>query len=1228
MKIKNKHSYKLLLLIITAAFIAFGFLGDDKNGIKPPKPIYKMTNTQESGKQGDAYALNINNVWMPLNRKGIIADVNVPPNGSLGQYAGGGFLFSGGFFMSGYSNGVLWANAAASASLVEDYIPGVVDGENDPNAVIYVINSQDEAFGKSWQDWIDAVNLGADFVDGNSDGIYEPVDKVGPEGEELNGKYDPWEDMPDLIGDELAWCVFHDGLPVAQRRWNTTIEIGMEIRQSVFAFASAGAIGNIIFVRYRFTYVGTNSNSPEELTDVYFGAWADVDLGDATDDVIGVDVPRNAGYTYGNQDDAQYGAQVPCFMIDFFSGPRSYEKDVTFIDTNGDGEYTEGVDTAIDTAYSVQGQIKKIKKFPGARNLPISSFVMYINGDPNLRDPDALEEARNYCLGFNRIGQPIDPCTFSYGEVKPPVDCDTVDIRFWFSGDPVTDVGWICNQNRDMRQMTNTGPFKVKKGVENEIVIAYVVGRGADWKSGIIAARAIDDGAQNIFDNNFLAPTPPPSPQVTLSSSDDFIDISWETKDQVGYKSVTPTWDLKFEGYQVWAFKTNVPEDVVSGQANSVLLARYDLNDFIQNVYKENAETGGIELLYPISPEENQMDSALYINPITGRIRVRVFNDPFSPNQPVVKGRPYYFAVTSYALNYLALVNKSNPADTTFTPGDYYLSSFAFAQEAENIRSINSIVVGESALNPPVIIQPANKISGASLGNVGYDVIYNKELTGENYEVTFFKDSSSVTYSMFWKLTNLSTGTISQDSLLFYNYGLPVVNQQVSDGFIAKVERQDARIGFPTYNPPSGRWYNLSNPITNYTGSRVDSSRARGVWYMGKDLVTKTPDQLIYPFFQSKNPNPRSSYITTDKLRKVEIRFGEEGFGKAYRYINGYKGYGVGKPANNSFPYASFITSADTTANPNDGDAIGQWDEINDRAMGFVDVPYQVWVVDEQYDEEYQLAVGFIEAKYQPGSASALFKYGNPDGKWDPGTDIRNNGEMLIIFDSPYDPEGNQIELTGGDFQTGSGTVTIWADFARFHQAQLPNIPDDAQSITDEQKAIFASPYLSAMYIFGLVRLDSTAWFTPGDVLTIPLDEYPYTEEDVYQFSTLKGTTVTEEDERVRWEKVNVFPNPLYGYNTLSNYYSNTPDEPFVTFTNLPEEVTVKIYSLSGSLLRTIGTEDKDSPTSPFLRWNLLNESGLRVASGMYLAIVSSPKYGDKVLKFAIIMPQKQIQRF
>jgi flagellar hook assembly protein FlgD len=96
----------------------------------------------------------------------------------------------------------------------------------------------------------------------------------------------------------------------------------------------------------------------------------------------------------------------------------------------------------------------------------------------------------------------------------------------------------------------------------------------------------------------------------------------------------------------------------------------------------------------------------------------------------------------------------------------------------------------------------------------------------------------------------------------------------------------------------------------------------------------------------------------------------------------------------------------------------------------------------------------------------------------------------------------------------------------------------------------------------------------------------------------------------------------------MSSYSGTDPDETFITFSNLPEVVTVKIYTLAGTLVRTLDQSQKSSPTSPFLRWNLQNEDGLRVASGLYLAIVSSPTLGDKVLKFSIIMPQKQLQNY
>ncbi len=58
--------------------------------------------------------------------------------------------------------------------------------------------------------------------------------------------------MPDLLGDETAWCVYTDGQPGAQRtRFAGVNPQGVEIRQTIFGFASKGALGNMLFIRYR-----------------------------------------------------------------------------------------------------------------------------------------------------------------------------------------------------------------------------------------------------------------------------------------------------------------------------------------------------------------------------------------------------------------------------------------------------------------------------------------------------------------------------------------------------------------------------------------------------------------------------------------------------------------------------------------------------------------------------------------------------------------------------------------------------------------------------------------------------------------------------------------------------------------------------------------------------------------------------------------------------------------
>jgi len=1183
---KNKTSYypKFIFLLALIALLFMGFMEGDKKGNKSNKQ-YTFNKTTTSGKQGDAYRFNINNLNIPINRVGTIADVNIPPDGTLGRFGNSSVIFSSGFFMSGLTNGNIWTFAQASASLVENMTPGTVEsGPNDPDAVIYVVNKEDEPFGPSWQDWKTAVDkFDADFYDGDGDGQYNPVDLNG------NGKWDPDEDMPDLLGDETAWCVYTDGQPGAQRtRFAGVNPQGVEIRQTIFGFASKGALGNMIFIRYRIRNVGSVASV---LDTVYFGAWADPDLGDEhLDDLVGVDVPRNAGFTYnGDDSDPGYGSQIPCYMIDFFSGPKAYIPGETYVDNDGDGEYTDGVDTPLDTAYSFKGQNLGISVFPGAKNLDVSSFVHYVQSDPLRGDPNDEFEARNYMLGRLRLGEVFDPCDDAWGAVFGiPCDDPSLDPRLWYSGDPVTNSGWLSTVPTDQRQMTNVGPFQLVEGEEDlEIVVAYVVGQGTDRLNSITVAREIDDGAQFVFDGNFRAPTPPPSLQVEVVSGPEFIDFLVPVSEQVGFVDQTEAWDNRFHGINVSAYRTNSTQETVGGVENITLHKTFQADNFIQDIFKENNETGGRELLFSETDSINKLDVQIYSDPEFGRIRVRVTEDPFDGSN-LVKGVPYYFSFTSYALNYDALLPMDENA-VFGDEGDYYLSAAGFVGEVENIPKIITVVLGEDLYNPPIPIGGSeNLMLGAARGEVTFDVVDKSALTGHHYEVTFQLDSSSEDYATFWKLENITTSTVLKDSATEYLYGSEFIDQEVTEGFITKIEEQIATIDEVSYAPENAVWY-----------SAFDSASVTGIWYVGTDI----PQGAKIPTFNEKV----GEYSFADKLRKVELRFGANGVGKAYRYINGYTGI----PASNNYTFAHALSSSDTTGKGE----IGNWDETNDRPNGFVDVPFTAWVVDERWGENRQLAVGFVERRN-----TSTYPLGNPDGVWNPDTTLRASGEVIVIFDSPYDPNGGHIEFTGGDFSTPGGTETVWAGLING-----PDMPADAQGVTEEQRAIFSANWFNTMYVVGLERMNETSFYTAGDVLTIPLAIYPYTELDVYQFQTSLGGALTENEERDLFNKVTVYPNPLYGFNVATSYTNSPADEPFVTFSNLPEEITIKIYSLSGQLLRTL---NQPEVSSPFLRWDLQNEAGLRVASGLYLAIVSSPKYGEKVLKFSIIMPEKQIQKF
>ena len=447
------------------------------------------------------YRLNVNAINLPIDNKGVLATVNIPdPNpivgGAGGKFGGHIFLFSGGFYLAGYANDTLWSNAVASASLIQDYLPGTINNEpSDPKNIIYVVKKSDPDFGQSWQDWINAVSLGADFYDGNNDNVYNPIDLNG------NNIWDSSEDKPALIGDEMTWCVYNDEVPANQRRFAAVTPKGIEIQQTVLAYATTqNPVRNTIFIRYRLINTGTVVS---KLDSVIFAIYADPDLGDASDDLNGCDTLLNSGFIYNEGTDYEYGSNPPSFFMKYLQGPISYIAGETFIDNNSNGLYENGIDTPIDTAYNRKGNLFNTQSYPGAKNLGITANIISIGGSPTLFDPINQQQLWNFLNGRTGIGALVDPCSFTYGHVFGGVNCSQVNPIFWFSGDPVSNIGWIETTPGDLRNIISTGIFILDADKPIDIWIGYIVGQGSNALNSISVTRNYAQDAQIYFNNNF-----------------------------------------------------------------------------------------------------------------------------------------------------------------------------------------------------------------------------------------------------------------------------------------------------------------------------------------------------------------------------------------------------------------------------------------------------------------------------------------------------------------------------------------------------------------------------------------------------------------------------------------------------------------------------------------------------------------------------------------------------
>jgi len=96
--------------------------------------------------------------------------------------------------------------------------------------------------------------------------------------------------------------------------------------------------------------------------------------------------------------------------------------------------------------------------------------------------------------------------------------------------------------------------------------------------------------------------------------------------------------------------------------------------------------------------------------------------------------------------------------------------------------------------------------------------------------------------------------------------------------------------------------------------------------------------------------------------------------------------------------------------------------------------------------------------------------------------------------------------------------------------------------------------------------------------------------------------------------KINVVPNPYYGHSA----YEKARIDNIIKIINLPVKCKIRIYTLAGTLVRTI---EKDNDQT-YVTWDLKNDKSVTVASGLYIMHIDAPGIGERIIKwFGVLRP-------
>lgn len=1119
-------------------------------------------------------ALDINNVSALLFNGGQLfydgsnARYEVPKGSGLHS------VFAGGIWLGGTVNGNIRTAGATYAQGSENYefFPGPLNEDGS------LPNPEDcSAYDRMYK--VSAVDI-ADFVaSGNAtpDLAEWPIGLGAPACVDENGNFrcDDGEpavepisreqlidldagQIPNIKGDLGIWWIMND----VGGSHQTTLSppIGMEVSVLAFAFSRGDALGDATFYEYTFTYRGQ-----QDLEDTFLTIWSDPDLGNYQDDYIGSDPELGLGFVYNadNDDEAGsggYGVGPPALGYDFFLGPVT---DDDGVDNDGDGEVDE------------EGE-----------RMSMTRFGYYNNtADPRTGNPDTDVDYYNYMRGLWRDGTPWTEGGMGDNPSGTPVNfvypnsgsASTPTPGYWSEVCPTEDCSTSITAG-DRRFTMSAGPFTMSPGEVQQVTYGIVWAQGSNNHTSLQAMKAADQLAQRAFDLNFALAPPPPAPNVEAVELNGQAALTW---------SYAPTSSNYLGGFD----ETDLLIAGIPGVEDST----YTFEGF--NVYR-----------YP-SQEFNNNDRERIatfdvVNGITTVIDTMFSPElgglvPFVAARGTDSGVQFHYVIQDQQL-------------TSYTDYFYGVSAYAYNQEStpDVLESqASNIVVRPASLEPGSIANSeingtlaAVRTAGSGTANISATVIDPAAITGDTYEVRVVEVSDGEESFLTYNVVNTSTGgTVFSGEDAFSNQGVLLEPTDALTNIV------DGLAFFSTLAPdlpPED-----VDLVPDWAGD------GRGIVEVANPNTTVCEGGAVDEGCEDYGGNTVWLDASSDGDYLVTAPGQDRGVGGLGRYVAG------------SEPYDFEIRFTEECATP--GNCLGVYALSSDMITS---VPFELWntgpnTPDDPSDDVRMIPFPLPEPTSGPESDNWADVYTAEqefDFDGDGETDATVPVTQRIYWQMPDRPDGYDLFEQAANGFGGPGATY---DFENDGDTQVDINPADGTECANQHyyadfcwNGLGTFVYPVGRLLFGDLAGDGTTPEAGTTVrfLTTPKDLF--SAGDVYELDTSELGFVTDDPAAAEeaLAQIGAVPNPYRGVSA----YERSNLERRVRFVNLPDEATIRIFTLSGTLIRTIQANNTRS-----IDWDLTTEENLPVASGMYLVHVET-NIGEKVIKLGVVNRQVRFDAF